>query len=322
MAYDSLNAHIEQNRTHYTTELLIRARQPQLLYDFAKKTTLPDHSGTTVQWRRFNALSRVTTPITEGTTPAETNISITPITGTVQQYGNVVGYTDMLNTHGIDKFANEAMDVLGQNAGESVELLFSNTLGAGTNVVYANGSARTDVGSSHVISLALLQKCAAILKQNKTQKYGADPISGNATIGNGRLIVVIGPEQEYDLMRDTTLLAALTNGNTDKFWTGSIASLLGMEIYVANDAPKFAAGGASSANVYGALMFGMEAFGAIDCVTDGGKYVMEAKALGSAGTADALSQRGTVGWKAKQCLKILNNAFMVRLETGATITVG
>lgn len=319
MAYDALYTHIEENRTTYELELLTRARQPQLFYDMAKKTKLPDNGGTTVQWRRFNALANATTPITEGVTPTESNLSITPITATIQQYGNVVGYTDMLQIHGIDDFAKEAIDVLGQNAGETVEQLFSTVLGAGTNVLYATGSTRGGLASSNVLTLALLQRAAATLKQNKARKYNADPMTGNAKIGGGKIIVVISPEQEYDLKRDTDVKAALQNGNSDKFWTGAIAEIDGMEIYVANDSPRFAGQGSGGANVYGALVFGMEAFGAVDCGSEGGKFVLKSKPLGSAGTADALDQRGSQGWKAKQAMKILNNAWIVRVETGATI---
>jgi N4-gp56 family major capsid protein len=38
------------------------------------------------------------------------------------------------------------------------------------------------------------------------------------------------------------------------------------------------------------------------------------KAVGSAGTADPLNQRGTSGWKASLAAKILQQLFMVRLE--------
>jgi N4-gp56 family major capsid protein len=38
------------------------------------------------------------------------------------------------------------------------------------------------------------------------------------------------------------------------------------------------------------------------------------KPLGSAGTADPLEQRATSGWKATFVAKILNDAFLVRVE--------
>ena len=42
------------------------------------------------------------------------------------------------------------------------------------------------------------------------------------------------------------------------------------------------------------------------------------KPLGSAGTADPLNQRGTVGWKATKTAEILVQQYMVRVETTAS----
>jgi N4-gp56 family major capsid protein len=42
------------------------------------------------------------------------------------------------------------------------------------------------------------------------------------------------------------------------------------------------------------------------------------KPLGSAGSADPLDQRSTVGWKATTTTQILNQSWMYRLETLAT----
>ena len=41
------------------------------------------------------------------------------------------------------------------------------------------------------------------------------------------------------------------------------------------------------------------------------------KPLGSAGSADPLDQRGTVGWQHPFVARILNDAFMVNLEATA-----
>ena len=44
--------------------------------------------------------------------------------------------------------------------------------------------------------------------------------------------------------------------------------------------------------------------------------------LGSAGTADPLNQRSTVGWKATKAAARLVEAFMIRIETASTCEVG
>ena len=42
------------------------------------------------------------------------------------------------------------------------------------------------------------------------------------------------------------------------------------------------------------------------------------KQLGSGGTSDPLNQRATAGWKAVKTAEILQNDFMVRIETGSS----
>lgn len=74
-------------------------------------------------------------------------------------------------------------------------------------------------------------------------------------------------------------------------------------------------GGASGLPVYATLVMGADAYG----VTDP-KSTLEniTKPLGSAGTADPLNQRSTMGWKSYHLAKILEDLYMVRIESVAT----
>lgn len=74
-------------------------------------------------------------------------------------------------------------------------------------------------------------------------------------------------------------------------------------------------GTASGAPVYSTLVLGANAYG-----TTGLKQTLEniTKALGSAGTADPLNQRGTMAWKAYHLTKVLVPEFMVRIESIST----
>ena len=42
------------------------------------------------------------------------------------------------------------------------------------------------------------------------------------------------------------------------------------------------------------------------------------KPKGSAGTADPLNQRSTVGWKATKTAEILSEEYMIRVESGSS----
>ena len=78
-------------------------------------------------------------------------------------------------------------------------------------------------------------------------------------------------------------------------------------------------GGADGAPVYGTLVYGQNAFGDVELGGDGKNVKIIINPPGSAGADDPLEQRGTIAWKVRgfTCV-ILQDAFMVRIEHGAT----
>ena len=72
-------------------------------------------------------------------------------------------------------------------------------------------------------------------------------------------------------------------------------------------------GGAKGRDVYATLIMGANAFGVTEITGGGLQHIV--KQLGSAGTADPLNQRATVGWKAYKVAERLIEQYMVRIET-------
>ena len=78
--------------------------------------------------------------------------------------------------------------------------------------------------------------------------------------------------------------------------------------------------GLGGRDVYATLVMGDNAYGTTELTGGGLQHIV--KQLGSAGTADPLNQRATVGWKATKVAARLVEAFMVRIETASTFEVG
>ena len=78
--------------------------------------------------------------------------------------------------------------------------------------------------------------------------------------------------------------------------------------------------GIAGRDVYATLVFGDNAYGTTELTGGGLEHIV--KQLGSAGTADPLNQRATVGWKATKAAARLVEAFMVRIETASSFEVG
>ena len=70
-------------------------------------------------------------------------------------------------------------------------------------------------------------------------------------------------------------------------------------------------------DVYATLIFGENAYGTTSLADGGLEHIV--KQLGSAGSSDPLNQRATVGWKATKVTVRLVEAFMIRIETAASV---
>lgn len=78
-------------------------------------------------------------------------------------------------------------------------------------------------------------------------------------------------------------------------------------------------GTASGVDVYGTVVYGQNAYGSIELGGNGGAVKILINPPGSAGASDPLAQRSTIAWKVKGfCCTILQDAFIVRIEHGAT----
>ena len=69
--------------------------------------------------------------------------------------------------------------------------------------------------------------------------------------------------------------------------------------------------------VFGSLFFGEGAYGVTE-ITGGGLETI-VKQKGSAGTADPLDQRSSVGWKAIKTAELLIPQYLVRVESKSAV---
>ena len=78
--------------------------------------------------------------------------------------------------------------------------------------------------------------------------------------------------------------------------------------------------GAEGRDVYSTLVIAENAYGVTEVEGGGLEHII--KQRGSAGTADPLDQRSTVGWKATATAEILSEQYMVRIETASRFESG
>ena len=98
---------------------------------------------------------------------------------------------------------------------------------------------------------------------------------------------------------------------------GNASITVDKEVTAADTNPIATVGGGKSGRaVYSTLVLADNAYGVTDIEGGGLQHIV--KNLGSAGSADPLNQRATVGWKAIKTAERLLEPYMVRIETCST----
>lgn len=312
----------------YDRNLLERAT-PELLYGlFGQTRPVPNHAGTRITFRRYGALPPNLTRLLEGITPAGKKLSATDIYATLEQFGDYVVVTDVLTLTGLDNHLLEAGEVLGEQSGQTIDLVTRDKLMAGTSVRYANGVASRGLVTAKIadsdirVVLKTLEGNNAapirerILPGAKINTYGIRPSFMCLAHTNCRAdiesLTGFRAVEDYASMKDVheSEIGSVKNvrfmlSTHGKKWaeSGAVIGATGLE-------------GVTNIDVYGYLFLARNAYGTIPLQKTSVKNII--KQLGSSGVVDALDQRASSGWKCFYTARILNDAFMCRVEAGVT----
>ncbi len=179
---------------------LIELATPNLVHEqFAQKRKLPKNSGSSIEFRSFSSLPKVSEALTEGVTPEGSNLNVKSITCTPEAYGDYVQLSDVLETDSVDNTVLEATRKLADQAGRTLDAVVRNELNGGTNVMYcpqiANGTeteitSRLDLNESCKLTVRDIFKAVAELK------------AMNAPRINGYYVGIIHPYVSYDLIQE------------------------------------------------------------------------------------------------------------------------
>lgn len=295
---DGLSA---ENKTFYDMTLLDEA-QAALVHDqFAQKRPIPKNGGKTIEFRKFASLPKATTPLTEGVTPDGKSLNVTAVTATVAQYGDYITQSDVLELTSIDNTIVEATKILGRQAGLTLDTVTRNVLQSGTNVTYCPKSSGDEVTSRAGLD-ATCQLTVKVVQQVVAKLKGQ-----NAPTINGKYVAIIHPYVAYSLMRDPEWIDAHKYAQPDNLFTGEIGEIAGVRFVETTEAKVYQGG------VFGTLIMGANAYGVTE-ITGGGLQTI-IKQKGSAGTADPLDQRSSIGWKAIKTAELLIPNYLVRVES-------
>ena len=299
-------------KTFYDMTLIDEASANLVHDQFGQKRPIPKNGGKTIEFRKFAPLAKAITPLTEGVTPDGKSMTVSTITATVSQYGDYITQSDVLELTSLDNTIIEATKLLGKQAGATLDTVVRNALQAGTNVTYcpkigADGSetavtSRTNLDATAQLTVDVVQQVVAKLRAQNAPTIGGD------------YVAIIHPYVAYDLMRDPEWIDAHKYAQPDNLYTGEIGKIAGVRFVQTTEAKIYTGSGCPSGlAVFTSLFLGDGAYGVTE-ITGGGLQTI-VKQKGSAGTADPLDQRSSVGWKAIKTAEILIPNYIVRVES-------
>lgn len=306
-------------KTYYDMELIEYA-QAELVHDqFGQKRPIPQGSGKTIEFRTFTPLAKALTPLTEGVTPSGNSLDVTTITATVAQYGDYITQSDVLELTALDNTILEATKLLGKQAGLTLDTVTRNVLNAGTNVMFAP-KINASTGAETAVTQRSNLDTTCVLTVDLVEQVVTELRSQNAPTIDGDYICIAHPKALYDLMRDPDWRKPHEYVDTDNIYNGEVGKIGGCRFVQSTEAKIWrdstcpAQVGASPAYyaVFSCLFFGDGAYGVTE--VEGGGLQTIVKQKGSAGTADPLDQRSSVGWKAIKTAEILIPSYLIRLE--------
>ena len=292
---------------------MLKKAYPLLVHTrWAQVRDIPRNSSEVIKFRRYTVLTAATTALTEGTAPTSTTLAITNVTATVLQYGAFVQLTDYLLYTTLDPILTETADLLGQQAGNTLDQLCRDVIIAGTTVQYASSATtRATVTASMKLNRDEVREAVRTLHGNNAAKISSmvNPSTGfNTSPLNAAYIGIISHNTLFDLKDEVGWIPVEEYANKSDVMEGEVGALDEVRFVMTTNAKTFS----STVSVHGSLIIGADFYGISRVSGEAMRNII--KPLGSAGTSDPLDQNSTSGWKASFVAKILNENFGIRIE--------
>lgn len=301
-------------KTFYEKRLLDQA-EPLLVHNqFGDKYPIPANNGKKIEFRKYSALPKALTALTEGVTPAGNSLTVTTVEGTVKQYGDWIQLSDMLQMTAIDNNVVQATKLLSSQAGRTLDTVTREVLAGGTNVIYAPkvvDGAETEVLSRSaltpecVLTPFVVMRAAATLEAMNTPKI------------NGSYVLIIHPYCRETLQESPGWVDVVKYKEGNNTFSGEIGKIGDVRVVttseakVINDSTCPVVESSTYYSVFTSLLLGANAYGVTMLENGGLQHIVKQLGYGE----DPLNQRSSCGWKATSVAVRLCEEYMVRIES-------
>ena len=295
------------------------ALRSELLFD-AVADVMPvaqSMPGSSVKFTIFNDLTAVTSALTEDTDVTPVAMSDSQVEVTLAEYGNAVNTTAKLRGTSFLDVDAAAANVVGYNAGISIDSIIRDVLAAGTNVIFGGG------GSSDPVSRTTVQ-VEDIIEANDVRKIVSALRSANTVSFNGMYMGYIHPDVSFDLRRETGVASwrdPHVYSDPAGIYNGEVGAFEGVRFIETPRAKIFTdasngSGSAGTIDVYCTHICGRQALAKAHSVVDGnGPFPRVVRGP----VVDVLSRFQPVGWYWLGGYARFREASLRRIESSSSI---
>ena len=291
------------------------ALRSELLFDQAAdvQPTAQSMPGTGVTFTIFNDLAAATSTLNEVTDVTPAAMSDSQVTVTLNEYGNAVITTAKLRGTAYLDVDAVAANVVGYNAGDSIDQIVRDVLAGGSNVVYAGGGSTTP-------SSRVTVEAEDIIEANDVRKVTAQLRKANAATFNGLYMGFIHPDVSYDLRKETGAASwrdPHVYVDTMGIYNGEIGAFEGVRFIETPRAKIFEdAGDGSTVDVYCTHIMGRQALAKAHSITDGNGAVPR---IVRGPVVDTLARLQPIGWHWLGGYGRFREASLRRIESSSSL---
>lgn len=288
--------------------------RPELYFDQVADVRATNQAmpGKSVLFTIVNDLQIAPNALSEAQDVTPVSFSDSQVTVTLNEYGNAMVTSAKLRGTAFVDIDPVVANVIGYNAGVSLDTIARSALDVGTQVAFGGGkTARTAITNADTITSTDIRTARARLRAQNV------PTFGGAYVGFIHPDVVVDLQSETNVSNNLlTWRAPHTYSAPNEIWTGDLGQYEGFRWIETPRAPVFTGAGASSANVYGTLLVGRQSLAKAHAMADGNGPL---PSIVPGPVTDLLRRYVPLGWYWLGGYSIFRQASVYRLETGSAL---
>jgi len=291
------------------------ALRSELLFDQAAdvQPTAQAMPGTGVTFTIFNDLAAATSTLSETNDVTAVAMSDSQVTVTLAEYGNAVITTAKLRGTSFLDVDTVAANLVGFNAGISIDSVVRDVIAGGSNVIFGGGGATTPSSRATV-------QTEDIIEANDVRKVTAQLRGANSATFNGLYMGFIHPDVSYDLRKETGAASwrdPHIYQDTAGIYNGEIGAFEGIRFIETSRAKIFEnAGDGGTVEVYCTHIMGRQALAKAHSIADGNGSVPR---IVRGPVVDTLARLQPIGWYWLGGYSRFREASLRRIESASSL---